>query len=504
MWHRRWIGLAAAWIAALIGVAIVYKIPEKYEASARVYVDTESLLRPLLAGLAIQPNVEQQVSLISRTLVSRPNVEKLMRLADLDLRVRTPAERDEVIDNIVRTIKLEGSTASNLYIISYRDPDAQQARRIVQSLLGIFMESSLGDKRQDTQTAVRFLDDQIKRYEDNLRASENKIKDFRVKYIGVSNRDADYFSRMSRLASDIETAKLELQAADESRAAYKREMIDEPPNLVPEIAEDAERDSTPEVNGRIAALKRDLDTLLRKYTDAHPDVVATQRLIGQLETQRTAELEARRKASAAAPRRAQGPNQNLVSQQMRISLVDSEANVAAMRAKLGGLQAQYQELKSQAQLVPQIEAEYTQLVRDYDVQKRTYDNLVTRRESAIMGKDVQDTGGAQFRVIDPPRVSPKPVAPNRLALLGIAFACAIGLGVFASFIASQIMPTFHDARTLREITKRPILGMVSMLPSDTMRRLRRRNAWLFTGGLSGLFAAFTAVFAFALVLGRVA
>ena len=79
------------------------------------------------------------------------------------------------------------------------------------------MESSLGDKRQDTQTAVKFLDDQIKRYEDNLRASENKIKDFRVKYIGVSNRDADYFSRMSRLASDIEAAKLELQAADRVR-----------------------------------------------------------------------------------------------------------------------------------------------------------------------------------------------------------------------------------------------------------------------------------------------
>ena len=75
MWHRRWIGLAAAWLAALISVAIVYRIPERWEASARVFVDTESLLRPLLAGLAIQPNVDQQVALISRTLISRPNVE---------------------------------------------------------------------------------------------------------------------------------------------------------------------------------------------------------------------------------------------------------------------------------------------------------------------------------------------------------------------------------------------------------------------------------------------
>ena len=89
MWHRRWIGLAAAWIAAIIGVAVVYRIPEKYEASARVYVDTESLLRPLLSGLAIQPNLDQQVALMSRTLISRPNVEQLVRMADLDLRVRS-------------------------------------------------------------------------------------------------------------------------------------------------------------------------------------------------------------------------------------------------------------------------------------------------------------------------------------------------------------------------------------------------------------------------------
>src|SRR6476646_11574947 len=101
IWHRRWIGLAVAWLAAIIGIAVVYRIPEKYEASARVYVDTESLLRPLLAGLAIQPNVDQQVALISRTLVSRPNVEKLLRLADLDLGVKGDGARESLVDNVM-------------------------------------------------------------------------------------------------------------------------------------------------------------------------------------------------------------------------------------------------------------------------------------------------------------------------------------------------------------------------------------------------------------------
>src|SRR6476646_11868702 len=99
MWHRRWIGLGVAWAVAIVGVAIVYKIPERYEASARVYVDTETLLRPLLAGLAVQPNLDQQVALISRTLISRPNVEKLVRMADMDLGTHTNAERDELVDS---------------------------------------------------------------------------------------------------------------------------------------------------------------------------------------------------------------------------------------------------------------------------------------------------------------------------------------------------------------------------------------------------------------------
>src|SRR5689334_24564266 len=119
MWRRRWIGLTAAWIAAIIGIAVAYRIPERYEASARVYVDTESLLKPLLAGLAIQPNLDQQVALMSRTLISRPNVERLIRMADLDLGVRTGADRDELTDQVIKNIRLN-SVSTNLYTIGYR------------------------------------------------------------------------------------------------------------------------------------------------------------------------------------------------------------------------------------------------------------------------------------------------------------------------------------------------------------------------------------------------
>src|SRR4029453_1403969 len=191
---------------------------------------------------------------------------------------------------------------------------------------------------------------------------------------------------------------------------------------------------------------------------------------------------------------------NPVFQQLRISLAEAEATLASSRAKLAGYEGQYRALKAQAQLVPQVEAEFAQLNRGYDVQKKTYESLLARRESVAMGKDVQDTGGARFRVIDPPRVSPEPVAPRRIWLLVGAVVASLGIGLVTSFLASQIAPIFHDTRSLREVSKRPIIGMVSLLPSERWIRARRRSAYLFAGGLGSLIASLGAVLAIAALI----
>jgi len=502
MWHRRWIGLAAAWIAAVVGIAVAYRIPERYEASARVFVDTQTLLKPLMAGLSIQPNVDEQVLLISRTLISRPNVDKLVRMADLDLATQSRSSREDLIDSVMKAIQLQGDVKTNLYTISYKDSNPEQARKVVQSLLSIFVESSLGDKRQDTRAAVKFLDDQIKQYEVSLKAAEDRLKDFRLKYLGVAQGNQDYFGKLAKLSDDIEAARLELRAAEQSRDAYKRELAGEAPVLQPEGSRI--QAAVPEIDARIAAQKTQLDSLLQKYTEQHPDVVGTKRVIKELEEQRAKELQAMQEASAASGGTRDPAQASPVFQQMRVSLADSEANVAALRAKVSSYESQYAQLKNAARLVPQVEAEFAQLNRDYDIQKKTYETLLARRQSAAIGEGVQDAGGTQFRVIDPPRVSPKPVPPSRIALLGIVFIAAIGAGLLASFAANEIMPTFHDARALRSTTQRPILGMVTMLPSRALSELKRRDSFLFAGGVGGLLASFAAVLAVVLLLGRVA
>src|SRR5574343_143719 len=148
MWLYRWWGLAVAWIVGPIAAATVYLLPDRYESSARVYVDTQSILKPLMSGLAVQPNVDQQISILSRTLISRPNVEKLREIRD--------AGRE-----------------NNSFTLVYKDTDPERARRVVQALVSIFVESGLGDKRKDSDTARKFIEDQIKVYEQKLEEAES-------------------------------------------------------------------------------------------------------------------------------------------------------------------------------------------------------------------------------------------------------------------------------------------------------------------------------------------
>src|SRR5689334_2758771 len=472
MWHRRWIGLAAAWIAAIVGVGVALRIPDRYEASARVYVDTQTLLRPLLEGVSIQPNLDQQVVLMSRTLISRPNVEKLVRMADLDLAAKSTAAREDLIDSVMKGLQLSGNASTNIYIISYRDANPEQAKKVVQALLTIFVESSLGDKRVDTRTAVKFVDEQIHQYEQTLKNTEDRLKAFKLKYMGVAGQgNQDYFAKLAQVNNSISAAKLELKSAEQSRDSYKRELAGETPVLMPEGP--AAPVAVPEIDARLAALKSQLDGLLRRYTDEHPDVVGTRRIIEQLEEQRREYLQSRTKLAAKSGGSAESAmDRNPVFQQLRVSLADAEAEVAALQAKVDSYQAQYAQLKAEAQMVPQVEAEFAQINRDYDIQKKTYETLLQRRQSAAIGEGVQDAGGTQFRVVDPPRVAPQPVPPTRVALLGIALGFALVTGLVVSFAASEIMPTFHDARSLREVTQRPILGMVTMRSEEHTSELQ--------------------------------
>lgn len=487
VWRQRWLAVIVAWVVAVLGAAMVAVTPERYEAQARIHVDTQTVLKPLMSGLAFQPDIDQQVRMLARTLISRPNVERLANDPNIGWPKGDAIQSTRRVEELLKAIKVELSGGSNLYAITYRDSDAQRANRLVSALVGLFMTSSSDTKRRDSEEASRFIDEQIKSYESKLIDSENRLKEFKLRNMNMAgSSNQDYFGRMSALTDDVAKIRLSLTAAEQSRDALKRELAATEPQLG-ETNTPGAVSLTPDLDARIDTQRRQLDDMLRRYTDEHPDVQSTRRTIAQLESQRRGELETLKSQQSPSKMRAAMTAANPVFQKLRISLAEAEANIASLRGQLSTQQARLEEARAQAGRVPQAEAELAQLNRDYDIIRKNYEQLVSRREAASLGVKIdQQASLADFRIVEPPRVMPTPIFPGRthLALGAMVLALLVGLG--AGYAATLMRPTFASERELREFTKRPVLGGLTKLVDPRVELVERQDRQRVMGAM-GLF-----------------
>ncbi|MDP1643984.1 MAG: GNVR domain-containing protein [Thiobacillus sp.] len=494
-WRRRWWGVVVAWLVCIVGWTWVMMIPDRYQASARVYVDTQTLLKPLLAGLAAEPNVQQQIKMMTRQLVSRPTLEKVARMTDLDVKAKTPEQTETMLDGLASQISIADAGRENLYTISYQDANGDLAKKVVQSLLTIFVETSLGKTRQDISSSQRFIEEQLQQYQQKLTDAENALKEFKQTHIGMMpGQGGDYYSKLAETSAQLRQAQLDQQEAVNRRNQLKRQLADEEPELT---AAAAAVSTHSEIDGRVQALEKQMDQLRLKYTDLHPDIQSTKRLIEKLEAQKKIDL-SQRKADPAGAR-----IQNPVYQQLTIAIAEADATVASLQARVAEYQRRYGALRNASNMIPQVEQDYTQLMRDYGIYRQNYDALLKRRESVTMSGEVESkTDTVDFRVIDPPFVPSQPAWPNRPLLLSMVTLGGLAAGVAVAFLLSQLRRTVTDRRALRELTGLPLLGAVARVETDESRRRKRKGLLTYLAALGSLIAAYGAVMILQLVVSR--
>lgn len=501
VWRHRWLALVVAWVLAIAGWLWVWQLPEAYVARARVYVDTNSILRPLLAGLAIQPNLQESIGLLSRTLLSRPNIEKLMRMTDLDLQVTTAKEKDELLSKLTRSIRLSGGQRDkSLYSISVQHSDRDTAKRIAQALITVFIESSLSGKREDASDAQGFLNDQIKAYEARLIAAETRAANFKQKHVDILGGRGDYYRNLNAEKQRLKQSRLMLKEEENREVELQRQLEGEVPLYLP-----SERAAAPSViprktasgvprmspvDSKIILLEEELNGLTLKYTDRHPEVRQMQGLLDELVAEKTAYEAARlaeyqaqvRKAQAgkkgAAPKVNINPYSELASSPVYLSirqvLAETRGKIAALKVRVKEYELRVVELEEQVSTIPEVQGQLKQLDRDYGIINSQHSALMRKRELARLGQDVeQKASDVTFRVIDPPYVPLKPSEPDKLILNSIVLGVAIAAGIGVSLLVSLIYPVIFDTRTLMVITGLPVLGSVSInLQSEQKRRER--------------------------------
>ncbi len=471
VWQRRWYALSTAWVVCIAGWFYVATIPDVFVSSGRLYVDTASMLRPLLQGLAVDTNIRSEIQIMQQTLLSRPNLQKVARMTDLDITATTPDQMERLLTRLNDKTSVQ-SNGGNLFKVSFEDGDPVRARDVVDALLTIFVEGNLGQSRNDMDEAQRFINDQIKDYERQLEQAEQRLANFKQQNFDILPGAAGYHGRVERAEGALIAAENALNNAVTQEAVIKRE-LSSVPELIGGVSNVGIGSGPPsDTTLRIIEIEAQVQELLTRYTEKHPDVVIAQRRLKALEAKNERELEAalQNELSAGEEPTAETGVPNPLYSQLQLRLIEQQSIIQINQRRVDQIKGQIAELERLRSNVPAVEAELKKLNRDYGIIKANYDELLKRRESARISQEREVSAEpVQFRVVDPPEIPALPDGPNRGLFLTMVLFVGLGAGVGVAWVMIFIQDTFHDATNLGSAFAMPVLGTVTAVQDLTRR-----------------------------------
>jgi polysaccharide chain length determinant protein (PEP-CTERM system associated) len=492
-WRFRWIGVAAAWGALLLALLLITILPNRYEASATVFVNTQTAVSAATRTLTLDENTDSQLVLVREALLGGPHLVKIADDTGLTARARTPEERQKVIDKLRNQIQIAlrnagGAAGGGTYVISYTNKDRQTSLTVVDRFVNTFVEDALGGKLKGSEQAQQFLTQQIADLEKRLRDAEEALAAFKKEHVGLlPGNQNDYFNRLDTELADLDAAQTKLSVANMRRTELERQLRGEDP-LVPGGADrGAAAGGAPasDTATRLQQSQQQLDELLLNYTDKHPKVIELRNTIAELQKRLADEIQAARNGDASAAART-GLAASPVYQNLKLQYDQVGVEIAGLQADITNHRQRVASLRGVMNTAPEVEAQFSRLNRDYTVVKAQYEALVEQLGRARLGEQAAQTGLVRFDVVDPPRAGFEPVFPNRPLLAVGALLLAIAAGAGLAFVLNVIRPAFGSVQRLRDVTGLPVLGGVSMTWIERYEAQMRRSALRLAGALLGM------------------
>ncbi len=406
IWQYRWSALLISFVISLFGWAVVYALPNQYVSQTVLHIDTQSVMKPLMKGLAVDSDEVDGLDLMSRVLLSRKNLEEVIRQTDMDLKADSPEAMDALVANLAGSIILNESNTrrkknnmNSIYELSYKGDSPELVYQVVSKLLNALIENTLDSARSDTKSAQLFLDRQIKTYESRLSQAEQTLAEFKRANIGfMPDESGGYYARLRREQGKLDAVGSELLLAKRRHSEMLKQLAGEAPLL--------DNNSYGAPNAlKLRKYREQLENLLTQYTEQHPDVQALRANIANVMANENVEPDEFVDTGSG-----DSVEFNPVYQELKAEIHRASVEVETLKMKLAEQKNHVETLKQAVDIIPDVEAKLAKLNRDYDITRERYLGLVTRRESARLAQEVGQSGNnINFRIIEPPRVPQDPL-----------------------------------------------------------------------------------------------
>ncbi|RMF19227.1 MAG: lipopolysaccharide biosynthesis protein [Gammaproteobacteria bacterium] len=443
----------------ILGLGLVW--PYKYTSRSVIFVDDQNIIRPLMEGSAVTTKVKDRASDAREIIYSRQVLEKLVNMQDLWGVLATPEQKEAKMQALRKQIKVSNTRSKDFFAISYTDTDPDRAYWATLKITQLFISVTDESKKAESRAAYDFVDRQVKAYQAQLQASEERLKDFLSK--NVEGTEGEVNKKIARLLSDIEATELEIREAQAERDVIRRQLTGEARMVAHEVAGS-------EIRKRIQMLENQLDTLRLSYKDTYPDIVSLK--------QQIADLKVALKSQVASGTKQPDSEAvlNPIYQSLRSDLAKVEARMETLATRRTSLDALLEQEKKRMEKIQKNKAKIAELTRDYEVNREIYNDLLKRREKARVSMRIDVEGhGLRYRIQEPPSF---PLAPEKIRFEMFAGAGLL-LGLLAPFglalVYVQMDRKLRAADQIEQAFQIPVLSTVPVWLTSADRRKEQRQ-----------------------------
>jgi|SRR5689334_15041552 len=495
--RRKWL-LILPTIAITAAVSwVVYRLPDIYESSTLIVVRPSTLPKSVVSA-ETEDNLTRQLASIAQVVQSRSSLEPLIQKYDLYKAERLRGEPIEgVVELMRRDVNVKVNTTrndiTNGFNISYRYRDAKTAQLITQELAGKYTTVQNQNQTSSGLAAKSFIDNQVAQARDALAAVDKQMLDFKNSKLGTLPTEVQpMLNQLTGLREEQKTLMTEIGRLQDQRASAANQLAVLKKAYTTSIEDAAETLTDPKTTygwsqlvARKAALQGELTSLKQQYTDIHPDVIAKQKEIEQVQEQMdNLENEWKDKIKEKQERLSKRPDLTASTVQQQIEMADNE--IKRQQKALVDNQTAINALVDRINKVPGVDVELSAIDRDYQTKKAAYDDLLQQQQKIGLNTDaITQQQGEGIEVVDAANLPSKPVAPKRMTLAILGLGAGLGLGVLlVGVFEGPRLLTIQNSEDARHYTGLPVLLSVpELLTPQEARSVPRRRRLLLAAGV---------------------
>jgi len=508
--RRRWWLALPAFTIWLVVWAGSWFLPAVYRSETLILVEQQKVPEQYVIS-NVAADLQQRLQNMTQQILSRTRILRIMDQFNLYSKERSRLTSDELVERMRKDISTELVQDPNrrgdvtAFKVSYLSHDPHIAQQVTNQLSSLFIEENLKVRQQQSEDTTEFLNSQLQEARESLAEQEGKVKDFKSRYLGeLPGQVQSNVQILSGMQSRLEQ-EMEALGHAKQQSVYLESLLGQWKSLQAnlQLGKGTSIQPPPVIEQELNRLRGQLADLNTHYTDRHPDVRKLKDQIAKTEKMKK-QLEANLQAAKINPVAQDDAHPSSYAELQVLSpMMDVESQLKANRLEVEnrqhGIEALEKQIDSyQARLTttPLREQQLADLTRDYDQSRKTYEQLLAKRDQSEMATNLEKRQqGEQFRVLDPANLPQKPFSPNRLKLVLVGLVAGLIVGISAITVAEIKDDRIYSKDDFKDILAVPVLTEIPSLPTPKEKRRQVRQVWLQLLGLALMFVALIGGFA---------